>query len=253
MISHTGKLLLYLPLYRGDFKEKENGYTLSDKKFKDQRGYLKEVLNKKSAPQLVEDIQVINDFYSQHWLKLDSLHTLFKNEDEQVCFQFLSELKHDRVLPTLILFYKKNKEALGECVKMCTAFSSLWRAFHDGGTSGIDKVYKDISLNLKNIKLKNLNEELKSLFRKQLSFSNLEELKDKWIQKLKTSTIYKNQKLSKLLLFLAYNQRHFDMNTKCLIKGKGIDILNIHYWKHQDYKTIEHIIPKTNKTMISQY
>lgn len=250
VISHTGKLLLYLPLYRGDFKEKENGYTLSDKKFKDQRGYLKEVLNKKSAPQLVKDIQVINDFYSQYWLKLSSISTLLKNDDEQVCFQFLSELKHDRVLPILTRFYIKNKEALGKCVQMCTAFSSLWRAFHDGGASGIDTAYKKISLNLKDIEIKSLNKELKTLFLKELSSSNLEELKNKWIQKLKTSTIYKNQKTSKLLLFLAYNQRHFDMDTRRLIRGKGIDILNTHYWKHQDYKTIEHIIPKTNKTLI---
>ena len=248
VISHTGKLLLYLPLYRGDFKE--NGYTLSDKKFKDQRRYLKEILDKKSAPQLVEDIRVINDFYSEYWLKLDSHQSLLRNNDEQVCFHFLSELQHDRVLPILLRFYKENKEALGKCVKLCTAFSSLWRAFHDGGTSGIDKAYKNLSLNLKNIKIKNLNEELKTLFLNKLSSSNLEELKNKWIQKLKTSTIYKNQKLSKLLLFLSYNKLHFDSATNSLKKGSGIDILGIHYWKHLDYKTIEHIIPKTNKTVI---
>ena len=252
IVSHTGKLLLYLPLYRGDFKE--NGYTLSDNKFKDQREYLKQVLNPKSAPQLVEDIKNINNFYSNNWLNLDSLSDLLKNDDERVCFQFLSELKHDRILPILIRFHKNNKKSLGKCVKICTAFSSLWRAFCDGGTSGIDKAYKDIALKLKdNHEIKDLREELKILFFKKLSSKNenMELIKNQWVQKMKTSAIYKNQKLSKFLLFLAYNQVHFDTDTgKLNNKVGGIDIFNIHYWKHEDYKTIEHIIPQTNREII---
>ena len=248
IISHTGKLLLYLPLYRGDFKE--NGYVLSDKKFKDQRGYLKEILDKDSAPQIVKDIQIIDNFYSNYWLKTNSLSSLLRNKDEQICFRFLSELKHDRVLPILIRFHESDKDSLGKCVKVCTAFSTLWRAYHDGGTSGIDKAYKTISLDLKTIDLKNLNKIIKKLFFNKLSSDRLEELKNNWIQKLKTSSIYKNQKLSKLLLFLAYNQKYFNVNKKSLEEGRGIDILNEHYWDHSDYKTIEHIIPKTDKKVI---
>ena len=70
------------------------------------------------------------------------------------------------------------------------------------------------------------------------------------LQKMKTSTIYKNQKLSKLLLFLAYNQRYFDIDKKLLTKGRGINILDIYHWQHPDYKTIEHIIPKSNNIVI---
>ncbi|MDE0118734.1 MAG: DUF262 domain-containing HNH endonuclease family protein [Bdellovibrionales bacterium] len=251
IVTHTGKLLLYLALYRGDFNE--NNYALSDNKFKDQRGYLKEALNKESAAQLVEDIKVINTFYSNNWLNLDSLSDLLKKEDEKVCFHFLSELKHDRVLPILIRFYKNNKNSLGKCVKVCTAFSSLWRAYCDGSTSGIDKAYKDISLKLKsNYEIEDLGKKLKTLFFKKLSSEeeNIEQIKNKWIQKLKTSTIYKNQKLSKLLLFLSYNKLYFDSATNSLKRGNGIDILDIHHWKDSDYKTIEHILPKSDKTVI---
>lgn len=249
IISHTGKLLLYLPLYRGDFGE--NGYTLSDNKFKDQRGYLKEVLTEQSAPQLVKDIKNINDFYSKNWLNVDSPPSLLKNNDEQVCFRFLSELKHDRVLPIIIRFYYNNKKSLGECVKICTAFSSLWRAYCDGGTSGVDKAYKDISKETKgDFKIENVNNRLKEKFLKKLSLENIRRAKEEWVQKMKTSTIYKNQKLSKFLLFLAYNQRYFDSNTKSLKTGKGIDILDIPHWKHFDYKTIEHITPKFDRSLI---
>ena len=249
IISHTGKLLLYLPLYRGDFNE--DGYVLSDKKFKEQRSYLKSVLNKESASQLVTDIEVINEFYSKHWLKLDELSEFLKNKDEQLCFNFLSELKHDRVLPIIVKFYIQKRDLIGECVKMCVAFSSLWRAFNDGKTSGIDKTYKDISLDLKEVKIQNLNTKLKELFFKQLSVDNLKELKKQWMQKMERSTIYKNQKLSKFLLFVAFNQKHFDDGGNSLKKGKGINILDLHYWKDKDYKTIEHIIPKSDNNFIS--
>ncbi len=251
IITHTGKLLLYLPLYRGDFTE--NGYTLSDKKFKDQRGYLKEVLKNKdveSAQSIVNDIEIIDDFYSKYWLKPDSFPQLFQEHDEQICFQFLSELKHDRVLPILIRFYKENQKLLGKCVKTCTAFSVLWRAFCDGGTSGIDKAYKEISLKLKNYEIQELNTQLKILFFNKIESQNIQKIKSSWTQKLKTSTIYKNQKLSKLLLFLAYNQRDFDPAQKLLRSGKGINILTLYHWKDQDYKTIEHIIPKSDRSII---
>ena len=152
IIKHTGKLLLYLPLYRGDFKKDE---SLSDNKFKNQISYLKRILNPSSAQSIVEDIEKIDSFYSDYWLKLDSEKKLLKKNDEQVCFHFLSELNHDRVLPIILRFYQNNRESLGKCIKMCVAFSSLWRAFHDGGTSSIDDAYKDVSFNLKKpIKLK---------------------------------------------------------------------------------------------------
>ena len=248
IISHTGKLLLYLPLYRGDFKE--DNYTLSDKKFKNQRGYLKGILNSETASQLVEDIKTVNEFYSKFWLDPDTVKNLLTKNNEQFCFQFLSESKHDRVLPIMIRFYKHNKESLGECVKICTAFSSLWRAFSDGGTSGVDNAYKDISLALKDdYKIESLNKKLKELFLKELSSTSIEDTKDKWLEKLKISTIYKNQKLSKFLLFIASNKLHFNPEGK-IKKGSGIDILNLHYWKHEDYKTIEHIIPKSDKALI---
>ena len=248
IVTHTGKLLLYLALYRGDFTE--NNYALSDNKFKDQRGYLNEALKSESADKLVKDIKDINDFYSNHWLNLNSLSDLLGGDDERVCFQFLSELKHDRVLPILIRFYKNNLESLGKCVKICTAFSSLWRAYCDGGTSGIDKAYKDMSSKIRDFKIETLNKSLKKNFLKKLSLKNIEQAKNEWIQKMITSTIYKNKKLSKLLLFLAYNQRYFDNNKKLLIKGKGVNILDIYHWKHLDYKTIEHIIPKSDNIVI---
>ena len=252
VVAHTGKLLLYLPLYRGDFRE--GAYTLSDKKFKDQRGYLTSVLNDETAQSIVEDIEIINDFYSKYWLNPNSFDTLLKQDDERVCFQFLSELNHDRVLPILIRFYKNKRESLGKCVKICTAFSSLWRAFYDGGTAGVDRAYKTLSSNLKTNEIDDLNKELKRLFLEKLSTKEatkgIEEIKSEWLQKLKTSSVYKNQKLCKFLLFTAYNQAFFDSAANQLKKGKGVDIFNIHFWKHEDYKTIEHIIPKSDKKII---
>ncbi len=251
IVTHTGKLLLYLALYRGDFNEND---TLSDNKFKDQKEYLKKALGeekKSTAPKLVKDIKTINNFYSKNWLNLNSLPNLLSNDDERVCFQFLSELKHDRVLPMLIRFHENNTELLGKCVKVCTAFSSLWRAYCDGGTSGIDKAYKIASLDIpKDCEIEILNKNLKEKFLNKLQADNIEEAKNKWMQKMKTSTIYKNQKLSKFLLFLAYNQRYFDPGQKLLTR-RGINILDIHHWHHLDYKTIEHIIPKSDKTVIN--
>ena len=243
IISHTGKLLLYLPLYRGDF---DKGDTLSDKEFKHQRVYLKKILDKNTAGQIVSDITDIDSFYSSHWLKKNCDNFLKENE-EKVCFQFLCDLKHDRTLPLFVKFYKNDTTNFGKCVKMCTAFSSLWRAFHDGGTSGIDNSYKDISLNLREAIIEGLNENLKTLFLKKLNLKKIEDVKQEWLKTMETSTVYKNQSLSQFLLFLAYNKIIFDGQN--LKRGNGIDILNIYYWKHNDYKTKEHIIPQSERTI----
>ena len=156
-------------------------------------------------------------------------------------------------MPILLRFYKNNKESLGKCVKMCVAFSSLWRAFHDGGTAGVDNAYKNISLNLKKAdNIKNLNEKLKTLFLSKLNLSSktIQESQDDWLKKLKISPVYKNQKLSKFLLFIAYNKLHFEPE-KGLQKGSGINILTLdNYSENEDYKTIEHIIPQTDRQMI---
>ena len=264
IVSHTGKLLLYLPLYRGDFEELQ----LSDKKFQDQRRYVQRVLTSESAISIVTHIEKIDKFYSKYWL--NGLNSELKlKEDEKVCFQFLKELRHDRVLPILIRNYDYDPTSLGECLKICTAFSSLWRAFYDGGTSGIDNAYKDISSEFKSefnlnevaneaIDLHHLREISQKLLLKKLQSASgnngndMEELKQRWVQKIKTSSIYKNKKLTKFLLFIAYNKLYFNPANKQLTKGNGLDILKNHSWtKDDDYKTIEHIVPQSNQNLMS--
>ena len=261
IVSHTGKLLLYLPLYRGDF---EKNQKLSDNKFKEQRLYLKNFFKEadqgqesklEKASNLVTDIKRINDFYSNYWENMNSIESLKIDNCEKLCLYFLSKkgLNHDRVLPILIRFH--GTDSFSNCIKFCTAFSTIWRAYSDGGTSGIDKSYQEVSYELKQKgnKIKEFNKILKEKFLKKLSSKNIEEAKSSWINQMKNSAVYKNKKLSKFLLFLSYNQKFFDYKEKKLKQGSKLnDMLDIYHWKKEDYQTIEHIIPKSDKEFIGQ-
>ena len=243
--NHTGQLLLYTPLYRGEFNE--NKYKLSNKNFKDQIKYLEERLHKNKHKELVEDIINVNDFYSNLWLEPASF---MKNHTDKyipkLCLQFLSELNHDRVLPLLVRF-KKNDQNLIKCLKFCTAFSVLWRAYSSGRTASIDNAYKEICKDTFKSKIEDLSKKLRLQFFKRLNvknIENIEEARSRWIDMMKTSNVYKNQKLSKFLLFLSYNKKFFDSKGNRLKSGSNLDILNPHYWSNSDYKTVEHIIPQ---------
>ena len=260
-IKHTGKLLLFLPLYRGDF----NKERVSDKHFKIQMAYIGKILNLKKnkssnkqniedAKNIVRDLEIIKNFYIKDWSSTegDALKCLEKT-DEKACFKFLVDLKHERVLPLFVRFFNDDKENFKTCVKMCAAFSSLWRAYHRGGTGRIDTAYKEISLELKGrADIDKLSEEMKRLFIKKIKSKEEKKLKEKWMQAIwmqaiKNNPIYSKdggKKLSRFLLFAGTNKTYYDDDEREVVRNGKLDIFRS--WDGDDYyETIEHIIPQS--------
>ena len=61
--------------------------------------------------------------------------------------------------PILLMFNKDAEQK--EAIKICTAFSVIWRSFHHGETGGIDTIYLDIASSLKKkVSIKTLKEQL---------------------------------------------------------------------------------------------
>ena len=183
----TGLYILFLAVYRG-YKGK-----ISDKQFTEQNHYIKELFadaNKNQIEGIVSDIEKIDSFYSDYW---NSNSLDMKDKVTVFCFEFLRKIKHTRVIPTLLHFQKD----LNDCIKLCTSFSVLWRACHDGSTSGIDKIYRkaceDIVEN-KITNVKQLKEYFISQFKANGNFLNY------FTQTMVTSKVVKNKSISRFLL-----------------------------------------------------
>ena len=206
IITQTGKLMLYLAIYRNDYQDKK----LSDKKFKEQNTYIKHALNEKTALSMLADIHGLNDFVIQNWLPKNPENRNYCNTLSskkailaKKSFDFLIDINHDRVIPVI---YKWSKSCLGtqfnakeyqKIIELCVTFSCLWRMAFDGGAQGIDAEYLAIAKELKN---KNNIDKAHSVIHNRFKekFNN----KNTWLNNMKISNINKNKKITKFLLAL---------------------------------------------------
>ncbi len=206
IITHTGKLLLYLAIHRDDYQKK----ILSDKKFKEQNTYINMVLKQNNALEILKDVRNINSFVVENWLPKKSSnrsyseHLSFKSAVFALKgFDFLRDINHDRVIPVI---YKYSKQFLNnkfsiknyqKIIELCTAFSCLWRMAFNGGASGIDQEYLIIAKKLKNTQ--NILS-AQAIIRKR--FENKFSKKESWLEQVGYSELNKNKKITKFLLAL---------------------------------------------------
>ena len=209
-----GKLLLYLQIHRNDYED----LKLSDKNFKDQNAYIEKILKvsktislgeaEKHALSIVEDIEKLNNFVVGHWLpkkgeERDYYEHLKSKKDGVLLrgFDFLIDIKHDRVIPVIFKYSPSFKEegfdleSYKKIIGCCMSFSCLWRASLGGKTGGIDAEYLKIA---KNIKEGMSVEEVRDIFAVQLK--NKFPTKEDWMDHLQKSEIYNNKTLTQFLL-----------------------------------------------------
>lgn len=192
IMKDMGLYILFLHSFRGDHSEK-----ISDKDFIQQVKYVKILLESSNLEDVVEDMKKIHNFYRDIWSKKDyRLDDNFSN----TCFEYLKKVKHTKVIPVLLKF----EDQLSECVKLCASFSMLWRASNNGGTSGIDKVYSDISQAI--VKDSHFDlEKLKELFIKAFKVTSKEELIEELKNRFNSSSVAKNKSVSTFLLMIYEN------------------------------------------------
>ena len=279
-INHTGKLILFLSIYRDD----NNKDVVSDKKVIDQKRYIQKICtDETTSEKICSDLESIYNFYINKWVKKEHPY----NKEAGFCFNLLIDLRHDRTLPVLLKFDEESNE-IDDAIKTCTAFSVIWRVLHDAGTGGVDnkyiEAYRELKDKVPTVEL--LREILKveisrMILGKYVGFSENKELKEEWKKpsdnlgqylanlgvtqekaksylekewkkKLKDIPIYhKNKKLTRFLLLLSSNQLTYGEDGS-LKRTRGFNLLNPDIYNNKDedqiYKTMEHIIPQRPET-----
>ena len=257
--KYTDRLLFFLNLMTEGLKQDKFSSFRDKKKVLDIIGN-KNTFDKNKLQSFLEEMRCLHAFILNQWEKREQSE-LFKTEESQICFDFLKSIQHDRPLPILYHFKESNTdnaEKLDEVVKICVAFTGLWRGIAGGGTGGIDKEYADLIKELSNInevislkdKMKNkLKEKIKkNIGKKKTDDINEDEMKKKWVENFKGVDIYNNPKLARFLIFIAFHNKHFDQETKSLKKSKQ-QFLRWQEWNGDDYRTVEHIIPQAHKSI----
>ena len=247
ILKHTGKLMLFLGVYRNDYEKKSN---LSDKELKKQKKYVDSIFKKNTGQQLkkvCKDFEDIYDFYFNNWLKNNKKSTEIYEEEVGLGFKFLTNIDHDRVLPILLMFKKEADRK--QAIKICAAFSVIWRVLHQGTTGGIDNIYLDIASNLKkDVNVKKLKKELVSKINENNQPRKL------WIDILKEVPIYnKHKKVTRFLLLIATNKITYCEKARQLKSTrKGHDILCPYVWDKRDkkYETMDHMVPQNDSTKL---
>ena len=260
--KYTDRLLLFLNLMTEGLKQDKFSKFRDKKKVLDIIGDKKK-FDKDRLKDFVGETSKLHSFILSNWESKDRTN-LFQAEDAQICFDFLKNIGHDRPLPILYHFHKittAEKENLDEVVKACSAFTGLWRGIaSDGGTDRIDNKYADLIKNLSNIKteeeISDLKKKMKDslierIMNKSIDDINEEDIKEKWVEKFKDIDIYKKSNLARFLIFIAFHNKYFDKdtNTKLLKGSKQYKFLRWEEWQGDDYRTIEHIVPRAHKSI----
>ena len=202
-----------------------------------------------TGEEICSDVEEISKFYITKWIKKKHDY----NGEAGFCFNFLIDLRHDRTLPTLLRFDRQTDQ-INSAIKVCTAFSVIWRLLHNVSTGGVDKkyleIYQELELSTQEPSIESLRdgliEKLKDKITTILNVSS-EDIKlsfqSKWTEILKDVPIYiKNGKLARFLILLASNRLTYQ--DKVLVRTGGLNLLTPENYNSSTYKTIDHIIPQ---------
>jgi uncharacterized protein with ParB-like and HNH nuclease domain len=219
-------------------------------------------------------------FYKDVWIDYTGQNNkpLLLIEDENdaalasVIVLFLKESNHKMAITLLAQFYakilKNKKNAKSEFIEICktiAAFYIIWRSARSN--AGLDNVYrhffkgfesKDGSFVIErhlwkdriisNISAADVKNYLISVLeREKIKLSS----KKEWLESATSYLSYKNKKICKFTLLIAFHDSISDTSTNGLMKKgrKGIsDYLSIEKWTSDDLKSLEHIAPQTQNS-----
>ena len=246
--KYTDRLLLFMSMMHKELNKKQLN------SFRDKRTFLNEIdkNHHKTIPDFVETICTVHKFIINNWEVSGNHRKMFKVDDEQtICFDFLQAMGHDRTLPVLFKFKDKYSK---EAIKACVAFTCLWRGVAaDANTDRIDAQYKEITEYLYQYdadigKLKRkFREHLSNKWRNDKS-GQRDFTKDTWVEEFSSINLYKKIKLARFLLFVAFHKSIFNQETYQLENSK-LKFLTSDNYHGDTYKTVEHIVPQSHKTI----
>ena len=241
--KYTDRLLLFINMMT------EGLQVESLSSFRDKRNLLDKIIkfSEEKIKNLIDLMYDLHKFILNNWEnKKDPFEDKNLDVESKLIFNFMQSISHDRVIP--VLYYcNKNSLNLNEAIKICVGFTCLWRGgASDGGTDRIDnkyekiikEIYKEQHHNVENLKLSMLN-----ILKKERNLKD--NPSDKWIDRFKDIDIKKNQ-LARFLLFISFHKKDFDTKTQ-IMKVSQLKFLTTDNWNGKEYKTIEHIVPKSYK------
>ena len=138
--KYTDRLLLFLNMMtKGLQLEKIST-------FRDKKKLLDKILTltDDQIKKCIEEMYSLHEFILNNWEnKRDPFRDKDLHPEDQIMFNFLQSINHDRVLP--ILYHFRETVNLGDVIKICVAFTCLWRGYSsDGSTDRIDNKYENI-------------------------------------------------------------------------------------------------------------
>ena len=244
--KYTDRLILFINMMTDELQVE----NLSS--FRDKRNLLDKIINfsEEKIKKMILTMHSLHKFILENWEdKKAPFQEKNLDVESKLIFNFLQSIKHDRVAPVLYYFYE-NEENLNKAIKMCACFTCLWRGgSSNGGTDGIDNKYGKIIKELyknEHSDIEILNRSILKILEKERGLKN--HPKNQWIDRFKNIDIYKKNKIARFLLFIAFHKKDFDSKNKKIKKSK-LKFLTTDNWNGKEYKTIEHIIPKSKKNI----
>lgn len=246
--KYTDRLLLFVSMMHSELNRKQLN------SFRDKRDFLNEIdkTHHKKIPEFIDTICDVHKFIINNWETSGNQRKIFKSAGEQeICFNFLQAMGHDRTLPILFKFKDGHSK---NAIKACVAFTLLWRGVAaDANTDRIDAQYKEIIEDLYRYDAD--IDKLKSKFRERLSgkwknnkSGQRDFTKETWVEEFSGINLYKKIKLARFMLFVAFHKSIFDQETFQLENSK-LKFLTSDNYHGDTYKTVEHVVPQSHKTI----
>jgi hypothetical protein len=214
----------------------ETGYKLG-KKLNEQRQYLRsnygdvnESTDKDAMRAFTGRLADMASFLDTAWDPADGSpsfgQTVSACDQTRVAFEFLRSLDHTITIAPLSRFFSAATQAsaadraaaaqsFGEAVRLCAAFSAIWRAWHDGKTERIDSIYRDAMATGDGSRALAARprsgkdgvvdiEILRTVLKAAMADAGIVD-RAAWTSRLTSSGVGKNSKLAKFLLVAAHH------------------------------------------------
>ena len=240
--KYTDRLLLFINMMTEGLQAEKFS------SFRDKRNLLDKIIKfpKTKLKELIGNMYCLHTFILKNWEnKTAPFQDKKLDVEAKLIFNFMQSIKHDRVIPVL---YCVKENDLNTAIKTCAGFTCLWRGMaSDGKTDRIDNKYEKIIKTIyKNPHpdIESLNCVILQILKKERNLKNNPD--SQWIEKFKDIDIYNQKKLARFFLFIAFHKRIFDTDKKEL-KISKLEFLTTDNWNSTEYKTIEHITPKSHK------
>ena len=247
-----------------------------------QRNVLRRLFNsskniENGPTKFMESLDYLSEYRCNYWIpnNIGSINNYHNDQDKAEFIKLLSSFivatKTNLTLPILARYWICGKEKSDysdyiEALKAITAFLVLRRAA-TGGTDGIDTCFRDImekgTSDTKfglctgsqfDNQILSVGELKSALFKKLKSSKVKFDTKDEWIEKVVDTPIYvHSQPLARFMLLCSSHNTSNDRDNPGLLTREGIQAsddrsyLEFKFWSGEDYKTVEHVAPNSDK------